>query len=510
MTVALCGRRFLYSITLLLTQLLLPALLPAIDEAFIPEIRSLVSYSVLADNDTYYSSLPNVPEPGLRHLFSKWSSLIALFPDLVKTGNPEHALIQYSHRDSSFSYALEASIHTGWDHRWDDPGDYGLNYIGFRVNSVFNEKFRARANFWNGRFFGDQSYVQDTPLIDGISNLSPNGDFLDNVNGELSYKDKHFKAALGRGRFQIGNSISGSVVLSDRVNDYDYLVLEQDVGDFRFSFLHGTLMADSLQTGSYGDLYPPKYLAVHQVTYQLRDWVNFFYGETAVYGNKIDFSYLLPANFWRAGKYNLRDRDNIMLYGGTNIKPSEYLTLYGMLAIDELTVRKLFSEWWGNKYALQAGASLLLAEQQIDRNIEPRLTFEATAIRPWTYTHIANVAMYSHDQHPLGYEKGSNLVDLSLELNLPLADRTRLDSQISCTWQGSEGNDWRLNYQEYFPTGIMTEEAHWLEGDITFTTRLRNTLRIGILAHHILLLGHDSLFGSDSRHKFYAGWQVMY
>jgi hypothetical protein len=477
--------------------------------AFYPRVSSWLSPSFLADNETYNISDPKTPIQGISVPFQNWHAIKSSAIELFSPGNPRRALFQYSHRDSSFSYAAEANIFTGFDQRWEDDGDYGLLYLGLRVNSVFNERIRARAVFWNGKFSGDLDAAHGSPLIDGGNVLSPSGTFLDNVNGELSYRGEHFSAGLGRGRFQIGNSISGSVVFSDRVNEYDYFTLEEQVGQFRFSLLHTTLQADSLDTVS--GKYPSKYAAIHQITWQPKDHLRLFYGETVIYGNRIDLSYLLPANYWRVQKYNINDRDNLALYGGIDAEAAKNLSLYATLLIDELTVRKLFTNWWGNKYAFQAGTSLRMPAFKVCSADAPRFGLEFTAVRPWTYTHYANVSMYSHDARPLGYPKGSNLLDLTAELNVPLPGNIRWDSRFSYTWQGSEGNDWRLNYHEFFPPEITgTAEAHWLEGDLTKTAKWENTLRIGIMAHHSLLLGHSSEFGGNGKHQFFGGWQASF
>ncbi|MBW6514813.1 MAG: hypothetical protein K0B87_08680 [Candidatus Syntrophosphaera sp.] len=476
--------------------------------AFQPTVRSQLSSSLLNVNDSYDVRVPLVQGPGLDHPFESWKVFKSSLLEAFSPGDKRRALIQYAHQDEQADYSMETNFFAGYDYRWDDPGRYGFLYKGLRVNSEVNGRFRFRATWWNGRFYGDTGAALGSPLVDGTSNLSSNRKLVDNVNGEISYSGKHLTAALGRGKFQIGNSISGSLVLSERVNDYDFLLLEERFGAFRFSFAHGTLIADSL--GLDGSL-PAKYFALHQMSYQLKDWLELYLGETVIYGNQLDLSYILPAYFWRTGKYDLQDRDNLLIYAGANIQPSEELTIYLNGALDELTYNKFYTNWWGNKYALQAGASLFLPSLALSGDGDPRCTLEFTAVRPWTYTHYANVSMYSHDQRPLGYAKGSNLFDLSAELNLPLPAKLRWDSQISFTWQGSEGNDWRLNYKDHFPPEIVgSAEADWLEGETGFSCLWQSSLRWEIMAHHAFLLGHRSELADAPGHQFFACWQASF
>ncbi len=481
------------------------------DCAFLPDVRSQVSFSLLDSNPTLGTEVPFTPLDGLRHPVLNWRTFAASLVEAFAPGERHKTLLQYNYADSAATYALEANIITGYDHRLDDPGDYGFLYKGLRVNSRYNGRLRMRATWWNGKFHGDKSEWLASPLIDGYNNQNPDGSLLDNVNGELSYGGEHFKAALGRGKFQLGNSLSGSVALSGAVNEYDYLLLEQNFGVFRFSFLGASLDADSTLAGSTEGEYPAKFLAVHQLTCRPRNWIDLYLGETVIYGGTSDLSYMLPLYFWRVGKYGLRDRDNLMLFAGANIQPQPDLTLYLNCAIDELTYNKWYTNWWGNKFALQTGAALQMPGLALVSGPAPRCAMEFTAIRPWTYTHYANVSMYSHDRQPLGYPKGSNLLDLTAELNLPLPAKLRWDSQLSATWQGSEGNDWRLNYQDYFPSGISaTAEADWLGGEVDFNLRWQNTLRVGILAHHTFLLGHRSDFGGAARHQVFGSWQFSF
>ncbi len=482
------------------------------NSAFMPDVRSHFQPSLLSENDTYVDTEPYVPQDGLFQSFQSWKSFSGSLVEIFTARQAKHAFFQYAYRDSSIDYTAEANFYTGYEHRLDDPGSYGMTYMGMRMNSQLNERFKMRANWWSSATYFDLEAAQGSPLIDGFYNLGQYRLWLDNVSGSLSYNTKHFTAALGRGKFQIGNSISGSIILSDRVNDYDFILSEEKLGKVRFSSLHGFLMADSTSTAAGLRRYPEKYVALHQISYQPENWLELYFGENVIYGNRsIDLSYLLPTFFWRITKHNDFDNDNLLLYGGINVTPNPDLTIYLNGAVDELTVFKMFSNWWGNKYAIQTGASLQLPSLAKTPGLVPRVGLEFTAIRPWTYTHYVNHAMYSHDQHPLGYPKGANLLDLSSELNFPLSRRMTWNSQASLTWQGSVGNDWRLNYTDYYPAAVVnTAQADWLEGDVTFSCVWQNTLQVEVMGHHTLLLGHSSDFSGAPRHKLFGNWQIHF
>ena len=474
--------------------------------AFYPDVRSRLFLNQLLENETYRMAEPRTENPGAEFPLQNWKTIKASFLELFSLQEPKRALLQYAYADSSLRYEMESNAISQIDLLRAPEGKYEAHSIGLRVNSVFNDKIRARAIYLNTRFHGDREAMAVSPLVDGYQISMHTGTYTDKLNGELSYNGSHFSAALGRGRFQIGNSISGSVVLSDRVSEYDYALLEQRVGQFNFSFMHGNLKADTLKDGKF----PAKYVAVHQVTWQPKPCLDVFYGESVFYGNRVDFSYLLPANYWRVGKYRT-DPDNLNLYGGMNFRPTENWNLYWTMLLDELTPRKFLSNWWGNKYAIQTGAAWDIPILNLSPVEKPRLALEFTAVRPWTYTHYENIAMFSHENSSLGYPKGSNLLDITAEFNLPLPCRMRWDSQFSFTWQGSEGNDWRENYRDAFPTDVInTAEAFWLDGDLSRIPVWQNTLRIGILPHHDFLVAHRSTFGSQNAHTLYANWQTFF
>lgn len=484
------------------------------DSAFQPVIRSQFSSGILTANDSYNQREPLQLKAGLQHPFRSFGNFRDGLKDALSIGNPRSALLQYAYGDSAVDFLGELNFVAGYEQRRDDPGAYGFLYKGVRFNSTVNERFKLRALWWNGAFFGDKDAAELSPLIDGYRTRKGDKLRLDNLNADISYRNSWLTAALGRGRFQVGNAISGSLVLSDQVNDYGYFLAEGRVGAWQLSFLHGSLTAakETPAVRNAEDLIPDKYVALHQVTYQHRDWLTLFGGESVIYGKRgLDLNYLLPHTFWRVTEHNLGDRDNVLIFAGTSVKPARKLTLYLNGILDELTYSKLFTNWWGNKYALQTGAALYLPALSSAGNAPPRLVLEATAVRPWTYTHYTNHTMYSHDGRPLGYAKGSNLVDISAELNLPLKPWLQWNSTLSHTWQGSVGNSWSLDYSDYFTSAEMdSAETRWLEGDLTRVFQLQNTLRLELLAHHSFLLGHSSSLGKADKHQLFGSWQFSF
>jgi hypothetical protein len=198
-----------------------------------------------------------------------------------------------------------------------------------------------------------------------------------------------------------------------------------------------------------------------------------------------------------------------MIYAG--FSKSSYLShSYWFTGLfDELSYGKLFSNWWGNKWAVQSGAEIYFPALELI-SLPPKLAVEVVAVRPWTYTHYQNHTMYSHDKKALGYPKGSNLVSGTAELDYPLSMNFHLVGQASFTRQGSEGNAWRLNYSDYFPPALIdTARTPWFAGQRTDTLELGSLLKI-YLAHHNLYIGHRAKKTDKWEHSVFAGWLFLY
>jgi len=390
---------------------------------------------------------------------------------------------------------------------------YGFLYKGVRIKSQIGSRFQLNSLWWNGVFTGDTQRAHSSELIDGTAFDDKESLRLDNVNGDISYHAPHLCLALGRGGFSLGNSISGSIILNNSVNDYGYLLAEVQTGDVTLSFLHGTLKADYPQSvSSYpGKILPDKYVALHQLAYQPHPKISIFAGETVVYGNRsMDINYLLPNMFWRATEHNLGDRDNVLIYAGGKYRPHPSLLAYGQVAFDEMSYSKLFTNWWGNKYALQGGINWSLPALYSPCD-NPSLGLELTAVRPFTYTHYMNHTMYSHDGRSLGYAKGSNLMDATLVLSIPYHQAFILQSEVSLGKYGSFGHDYRTNYMDVFPGALIDEgTATWFQGDKHRYTDLRQSLRIELFTHHRLLLNYNARHEQHWDKSLGAAWQFIY
>ena len=185
-----------------------------------------------------------------------------------------------------------------------------------------------------------------------------------------------------------------------------------------------------------------------------------------------------------------------------NLKTFTKSTFYVNFILDELSKSKIFSDWLGNKYAIQLGNSYL-----IDRDKDSRITIEFTAVRPWLYTHKILHNKYSHDGIGLGFSDGSNLIQIAGEFNYGLSKSLIANIHSSYTKQGSLGNDFSINYETR-----PDDTADWLEGEKTKKVEVRTVLKWQPLTHHKVLFGHSAtrISDNDIEHQLSMSYQASY
>jgi len=386
---------------------------------------------------------------------------------------------------------------------------YSFVYYGTKLFANIENTLYIDAYWWTGHFAGDDDLFKTSPIYDSWSQNSYDNTLtsIDNVSGKIVYRKRYGSLSVGRGTHIIGNNIGGSVILNDACNDYGYFSGKLDFYKFSISLMHGTLIPDSSNVTDAGEPiykdYNDKYIALKKLDWKPNTKIHFFAGEEVIYGGRsIEPSYLLPQTFLRATEHNLRDRDNVLIFAGMNLKPIPQNIFYVNFIFDELSKSKVFSDWWGNKYAVQLGNSYL-----IDKKKDSRISVEFTAVRPWMYTHKILHNKYSHDGIGLGFPDGSNLIQIAGEINYGLLNSLTINTHSSYTKQGSLGNDFSINYETR-----PDDTANWLEGDKTEKIEIRTVLKWQPITHHKILFGHSAIRidDNDIEHNFSISYQTSY
>ncbi|WP_192823037.1 hypothetical protein [Rufibacter sp. LB8] len=229
------------------------------------------------------------------------------------------------------------------------------------------------------------------------------------ARGYINYAaTKHISVMLGHDRHFIGNGFR-SLILSDYSAPYFFLKLQTQVWKLQYTNLYAELTADHERRDQ---LYPKKYMALHHLSVNLLPNLNVGIFESTIFGRgygRFELQYLNPIIFYRAVEQGLGSQDNALL--GADFKWNIYnrVQLYGQFVLDEflLSEIKAGNGWWGNKYAIQAGAKYIDAFGVSNLDLHG----EINVVRPFTYQHESPANNYQHYQQPLAHPLGANLAE---------------------------------------------------------------------------------------------------
>jgi hypothetical protein len=487
--------------------------------AFTPELTYTPYMSIIADNYTTPepSNLPALDDSiGWEIPVRNWDTFKRFGRSMFSDYRDDNAIFRYRYKNQGLDFFNRSNFITGYDGTFFPGKQFNLYYIGFNQQAWLNNHWNFHSQFTSSSLRGDSLRMANSPMLDSFRKYYGRHFEFNNCTAGINYQDNIIKAALGRGKLNMGNSITGNILLNDRVNDYAYFTAEFQIGNFVVSLLNAELVADStLAIYSNNQLnkknFPNKYFVAHQFTWMPYPNVHWFAGETLVYGNSsFNLNYLLPQAYYRVIADSDHDRDNATMYAGFDYTWKKHWLFYFQFMMDEMRPERLLHNWWGNKYAYQGGISYKLPFELVKEQ-SPRLTVEMTAIRPWTYTHYLMYDKYTHDNHCLGFPFGANLLHYAAKLSMPLPWDCSYSGYVSYMRQGSYGSNFLTNSDEYI-TDSYNDTANWLQGTITNTCRIENSLRIGILKHHRLFLSQaaEKQSGKPWDNQIVFGWQLVY
>ncbi len=476
-----------------------------------PQIISKIGLSHLSqqiDENKIISPLNECSAKKSDFALSSWSNFKKSVSNFFSVKDQSCFLSYYHKSDQQLNAYYKLSLYSGFDYSTSLENESAIyQYNGVLTVGNIYDKLFFYTKWWSGSFSGDHDYFD--PAFDFLDSWTQKSDdgkktYVDNFSGKLLYKLPVGAISLGRGKYQIGNNIGGSIILDNQTNDYGYFGASLQLGKLEFSLLHATLIPDSMSNNTNNSLkYNDKYLAVHKIDWVPSPNLHFFLGEHVLYGNRdIDPGYLLPVAFYRAIEHNLRDRDNVLIFLGFNYNVHSNVKFYFNFIFDELSKSTIFANWWGNKYAFQVGSSFALRDDE-----QSCLVIEVTGIRPWLYTHNILENKFSHDGRSLGYPGGSNLINVSTEINLLLNEYCSFLINGSFSKQGNVGNDFSINYDTR-----PSDNASWLEGDISDIYQITAQTSIHPINHHSLMIGIrlKKVENTELDKQVYLSYQARY
>lgn len=332
----------------------------------------------------------------------------------------------FSYRDNLFTFNLSPvfGLEVGSRknerliHLWNGVSFYGYlsDDIGFSFRFVDNSEKGNTVDKWR-EFTPKTGFNQRNDQI--IFGFPPDKVEYSEVNTNIGVDWSWGKFSAGKDFMEWGYGESGLLVLSQKAPSFPFIRLDINPVDWlNFNYFHGFLSSDVIdsnetyyhQTNDERIIFREKYIASHTLNIKPTKGLSISIGESIVYADKFEFSYLFPLLFFRVNDHHLSRQINeagsnsqffFSVSSRNHIKNTH---LYGTLFIDELTISNIFDkEKQRNQFAFSLGASL--TDLPID-NLT--LKIEYTKIYPFVYEHYIQTTTYQHASYNLGHWMGSN------------------------------------------------------------------------------------------------------
>jgi len=290
----------------------------------------------------------------------------------------------------------------------------GVYLYGY-VNDNIGFSFDFRDNRESGENIDRTDGITPKPGITGIKNVNSTTIEYSKVNAHISIDWDWGSFTLGKDVFNWGYGESGNLVLYENAPSFPYIRLDINPVDWlNLNYIHGWLASDIIDSSQiYSALYPDsnrivyrsKFIASHSITVTPLHGLDISLGESIVFSDRYEISYLIPVMFFRLADHYLSNKNNSasdnaqMFFNVSSRNHIPNTHLYGTFFIDEIKLGELFNpERQRNQFAFKLGGSIV--DPLID-NV--KLTVEYTKIYPFVYRNMIQTITYENRSFVLGH-----------------------------------------------------------------------------------------------------------
>ena len=347
---------------------------------------------------------------------------------------------------------------------------------------------------WGNRDYPENK-VTTTPGRGYVSYKGDRAEF-DETSAHIAYSNGPFTLSYGRGKNMWGYGESGNLALSGYASPYDMVRFETVFWKLKFMFFTGEIeqyppIAKFYYTVSGGvpsdSVTVKKHISGHRLEVNFTDRLKIGLYETVIFGGRWDLSYLNPVMFLTGAEHTNGDHDNAAMGLDFRFFVHRNHSIYGELFIDDISMQKLGTDWYGNKLAYQAGS--FIVEPFGLKDVDARI--EYTRISPWVYTHKYPINGYHHYGDVLGYFSGPNSDVILFHVRKRLTRRFHTGWFIQRQRHGTNpaginiGGDLMEGYQDG-----DSKKAHFLDGDVEKTTAVGFDVSYELFWQFFLKLGY--------------------
>ena len=298
-------------------------------------------------------------------------------------------------------------------HTWNGVSLYGYltDKIGFSFDFRDNDESGDNVD-------RTKSFTPETGVV--IEKKSNNSIQYSEVHANISTDWSWGDFTIGKDFLNWGYGESGLLVLSDKAPSFPFIRLDlHPTKWFRFNYIHAWLNSDIIdsaasystyRTGVIRDIFRNKYLASHTLTLTPVHGLDISLGESIVYSDKLQISYLIPIMFFRLADHYLSNGNNNagsnsqFFLGISSRNQVKNTHLYGTWFVDEFTLSGAFNpQKQRNQFGFTMGGSV--TDLPIN-NLTT--TVEYTKIYPFVYTHYIPTQTYESSSYLMGHWMGNN------------------------------------------------------------------------------------------------------
>lgn len=262
-----------------------------------------------------------------------------------------------------------------------------------------------------------KAFTPETGVI--VAKGTNNGIQYSEVHANISTDWSWGEITIGKDFLNWGYGKSGLLVLSDKAPSFPFIRLDINPTDWlHFNYIHGWLSSGVVDSSasyltyvnSSRDVFRNKYLASHTLTLTPIKGLDVSIGESIIYSDNLEISYLMPIMFFRLADHYLSYGKNDagsnsqFFFGISSRNHLKNTQLYGTWFIDEFTLSDAFdSQKQRNQFGYTLGASV--TDLPVD-NVT--FTIEYTRINPFVYSHYIPTQSYESSSYPMGHWMGYN------------------------------------------------------------------------------------------------------
>jgi hypothetical protein len=374
-------------------------------------------------------------------------------------------------------------------------------YYGVESAGSFSRNFGYYFLYRKGHFVGDSDFIREYPFITWIDYDFYQDDgryYWIDLTTELNYKNPYLNIAMGYGSFDIGRSLSSSIILNSDVTPYGYLRFYRDFGPLTYNSITSQLLPNRQTEPT---LSFPKGMAIQSLTLRTQNFL-LGVGNSIIHGNRdFDLAYSTPITFFIVPNLKNNGVDNWLGFAFTEYRPANGLTLYGNFLIDDVSKSRFTSDIWMSYLAFQGGVLTQFRSTPIE------IGGEVTAVGPTTYAHksikndFTQTNDYRHDSMLLGHRHGSNFLSFSgrVRYHFQRASLTLFYENVQQGRIADHPDNYGSGEQPFLAGGITRREYYTTTFDIRLIPEL-----------HLFTRWEYNVLQNNDLHSIFTGIEFKY